>query len=248
METRSGLQKELAFMLTLSLRPGRSPSYRPPFGLRAHLRLECLEDRVVANAAPSISSFSLICHLPNRQVVVSGQVESDNGVDGLTVTFSGAASGQTQTDADGYFQATLTCSQLGQIQATAVDADGVGSAVAAVTVTNSAPSITNFNGSEGPGHLWTFTGRVVDEAPAGLTVVFTSGMPSLHQASCTVQADGSFSYSVLLCDPNDHGTVEAKVTDWWGAQSESVFWLVEPSGLATPTFFGATSSPICLPN
>jgi hypothetical protein len=231
-------------MLTLSLRPGRSPSYRPPFGLRAHLRLECLEDRVVANAAPSISSFSLICHLPNKQVVVSGQVESDNGADGLTVTFSGVASGQTQTDSEGYFQTTLTCSQLGQILATAVDADGVGSAVAAVTVSNSAPSITNFSGSEGPGHVWTFTGRVVDEAAAGLSVVFTSGMPSLTQASCTVQGDGTFSYSVVLADPNDHGTVQAKVTDWWGTESQPVFWLVEPSGLGSPTAFAPASSPI----
>ena len=235
-------------MLTLSLRPGRSPSYRPPFGLRAHLRLESLEDRVVANAAPSISGFSIVCHLPNRQVVVSGQVQDDNGVDGLTVTLSGVASGQTQTDGEGNFQATLTCSQLGQILATAVDANGVGSAVAAVTVSNTAPSITDFSGSEGPGHLWTFSGRVVDEAPAGLTVVFTSSMPSLQQASCTVQADGSFSFSVLLCDPNDHGTVEASVTDWWGARSESVFWLVEPSGPITATLFGPTSSLISLPH
>jgi hypothetical protein len=189
-----------------------------------------------------------MCYLPDKQVVVSGQVQADNGVEGMTVTFNGAASGQTQTDGDGYFQATLTCSQLGQILATAVNADGVGSAVAAVTVNNSAPSITNFSGSEGPGHVWTFTGRVVDESPAGLTVVFTSGMPSLSQASCTVQADGCFSFSVVLADPNDHGTVEAKVTDWWGAQSQSVFWLVEPSGLGTPNLFSTTSSLICFPH
>jgi len=235
-------------MLTLLLRPGRSPSYRPPLGLRAHLRLESLEDRAVANAAPSISSFSIICHLPNQQVVVSGQVQDDNGVDGLTVTFSGVASGQTQTDGEGSFQATLACSQLGQIQATAINANGVGSAVAAVTVNNTAPSITNFSGSEGPGHVWTFTGRVVDEAPAGLTVVFTSGMPSLHQASCTVQADGSFSFSVVLSDPNDRGTVQATVTDWWGAQSQPVFWLVEPSGLpGGPIVLNTMGAPSSLP-
>jgi hypothetical protein len=221
-------------MLSLCLRSDSSPTYRPPFDLRAQVRLEALEDRVVPNAAPTISSFMILTHLPYRQVEVAGQVEDDGSVGGLAINFNGVAVGQTQTNSNGRFQTTLGCSALGKIHATAIDSQGLVSAPVSVTVTNGAARITDFSGSEGAGDLWTFSGKVIDEAPSGLAVTFTSGMPSLSWATATVLANGSFTFSVFLCDPNDYGTVKATVTDWWNAVSDPVYWVVEPSGLPSP--------------
>lgn len=212
-------------MFELTLRS--APSRRPSVDVRACLRFEALEERVVANAAPSITSFYVSQYLPNRAVVVSGTV-SDDCPQGVTVNFSGVACGTARPDSTGHFSANLTCSSLGNIQAVAVDPQSPPSAPAQATVSNAAPQIQDFTASQGTGNMWTFSGKVVDEAAQGLTVVLTSGMPDLLSKYVTVAADGTFSVTVALSNPLDHGTVGAACTDWWGAQSDDAYALVQP--------------------
>jgi hypothetical protein len=208
-------------MLELSLRSGSLR--RPPSDNRAILRFERLEERVVANGAPVVDGFYVMQYLPNKQVVVAGHVQDD--MPGCTVTFSGVASGMTSCNAQGQFQTTLTASQLGQITATARDFKGLTSAGVSLTLTNYAPVIQNFQAVQN-GNMWTFSGKVMDEAAQGLVVQLTSGMPDLTSAGAQVQADGTFSYTVELNNAMDFGTVAANCTDWWGAQANTVSYTV----------------------
>lgn len=222
-------------MFEFSLRSGSSIRPASPISLNAQIRVEQLEDRVVANAAPVIDSFFISQHLPNRQVVVMGHVTDDSTQ--VTVNFTGVATGTVMVDGLGNFTATLTATQLGQITAVATD-NGAGdntrfmpssplsSAPATVTLTNVAPVIQNFTATQGTNNVWTFTGRVVDEAASGLTVTLTSGMPSLSRLTTTVAADGTFTIVVQLNDPLDCGTVCADVTDWWGVAASQVSTVV----------------------
>jgi hypothetical protein len=72
---------------------------------------------------------------------------------------------------------------------------------------NLAPLIFNFMGINGA-TMWTFTGQVVDEHPAGLVVTF-GGLLSGHQTSVQ-DAAGHFYYNVQLQGP---GMVTAHTID-----------------------------------
>jgi hypothetical protein len=148
----------------------------------------------------------------NKVVHVSGHV-TDEFNSGLTVTFSGAASGNTTTDSNGDFSANLTATQLGTLNANVSDQWNQAAQAASVTLTNSAPVIQNFTGTCQGGTIWKFTGRVVDEYAPGLTVHFSG----LFTGSTTVNADGTFSLTVDL--GGSHGEVDAQVTDWWNVNS-----------------------------
>jgi hypothetical protein len=179
-----------------------------------------------ANATLSVSAPSLTMSLangPNRQVTLSGKV-TDAQPGGLVVTFAGAASGSTTTNADGSYSVTLTATALGQITATTQDVWGLNSAAVSVTVSNAAPTIT-LSGSQ-VGNVWTFSGRVTDECPAGLVVVF-SGPADLAGQKATVQSDGTYSLTIMLSSC-DTGIVTATVTDWWGLAAVAQFALPAP--------------------
>jgi hypothetical protein len=167
----------------------------------------------VTDMAPSMTlNFT---NGPNKQVTLSGKV-TDAQPGGMTVTFSGVATGSVVTNADGTFSKTLTATALGTIYATTQDVWGLSSAAAQVTVTNSAPSITLFANNVS-GNLWTFSGKVMDEYAPGLTVTF-SGTPSVDGKTVIVQSDGTFSLTVTL-QPGETGWIYATTTDWWGVQS-----------------------------
>jgi len=151
----------------------------------------------------------------NKFVHVSGHV-TDEFNSGLTVTFSGAASGSRTTDSNGNFAADLSVSQLGTLSASVSDQWGQAAQAASVTLTNSAPVIQNFTGTDLGGGLWEFTGRVVDEWAAGLVVRF-SGLSAVSGETATVDADGTFSLTVNLA--GQHGNVQCEVTDWWNVDS-----------------------------
>ncbi len=89
---------------------------------------------------------------------------------------------------------------------------------------NAAPRIEDFVGEEGPGRVWTFTGRVVDEAPGGLTVTF-GGIPSLAGQTTITAADGSFSKTVVL-QPGEEGYATAVTVDAAGLSSNVARYFV----------------------
>src|SRR5262249_17872582 len=148
----------------------------------------------------------------SKFVRVSGHV-TDEFNSGLTVTFAGAASGSTTTDSNGDFAANLSVSQLGTLTASVSDQWGQAAQAASVTLTNSAPAIQNFIGTDLGGGIWQFTGRVIDEWAAGMVVRFSG----LVTNSTTVYSDGTFSLTVNLF--GQHGNVQCQVTDWWNVDS-----------------------------
>jgi len=151
----------------------------------------------------------------SRSVRVSGHV-TDEFNSGLTVMFSGAAPRSTITDSNGNFAANLNASQLGTLRASVSDQWGQAAQAASVTLTNSAPLIQNFIGTDLGGGLWQFTGRVVDEWAAGMVVHF-SGLSTVSGETTTVNSDGTFSLTVNLS--GQHGNVQCQVTDWWNVDS-----------------------------
>jgi hypothetical protein len=149
---------------------------------------------------------------------VSGQVTGDAFNGGLTVTFTGVVSGSVTTNADGTFSFTATASSLGQIQASVMDAVG-NTATSSVNFNSIPPTIVNFRAINNGNNIWTFTGQVQGPYVAGL-VVTLRGIPSLNSnsASATVEANGTFSYTIGL-QPGESGPVTAECIDWWGQAS-----------------------------
>ena len=195
---------------------------------RARLSLTALESRdcpsgpgggpTMGGSAPVITSFD-VTYGEQRVVTLSGTVQDTNPA-GLHVGFNGAASGTTTTDSAGHFSLTLTATCLGNVSATATDSLNLMSAPASLTLTSQAPVISNFQGTEGAGDYWTFTGTVADESPLNLVVYFGGNPVSLQNQSVTVHSDGSFSFGVQLNGTlTDDGTATAQVTDWWGQLS-----------------------------
>jgi len=154
---------------------------------------------------------------PNRMVTVTGQV-SCNSPAGLKVNLSGVVSGSVVTNANGTFTYTGQASAPGQIQAAVTDCWGV-TVTSTATLINNPPRIVNFQAINNGNNTWTFTGQVQDEYAAGL-VIRLGGIPSLDNSNVTVtvQANGTFSYTIML-QPGESGGVTAECTDWWGQTS-----------------------------
>lgn len=158
----------------------------------------------------------------NKQLTLSGKV-TDDTPSGLTVSITGLATGTVTTDSNGNYTITVTASgPNGTITATTADIWGQ-AASAQVTASNSAPVISALSASASSYGFWSITGKVADEHPGGLTLTFTStDVPAINGLTTTVQADGSFSLTVLI--PNTQsGYFYAQTTDWWGVQS-NVDW------------------------
>ncbi len=157
-------------------------------------------------------------------ITLSGQV-SDDQPSGLTVTFSGAASGTAVTDAGGNFSVTMQATSLGVVQATVTDGLGIISNPATVTLAVAAPSITNLSDSVGDDNVWTFQGTVAAPSPNGITVTF-NGLPSVANQTVTTQADGTYVLIVAM-QATENGTVTVQATDCWGQTSETECYIVQ---------------------
>jgi len=171
---------------------------------------------VLMNFTSAVPTLTLsYTWLGDRGVHLTGHV-TDEFPGNRTVTFTGAASGSATTNCHGDFAVDLTASQLGPINATVADQWYQTSPAASVTLTNSAPLIQGFTGTNLGSGVWQFTGRVVDEYSPGLVVYF-SGLSGLSGLTATVAADGTFSLTVDL--QGQAGTVRCQVTDWWNVES-----------------------------
>jgi hypothetical protein len=175
-----------------------------------------------SSAAPSVTQLSYTWHA-NRMVTLTGRV-IDAVPNGLTVTFTGAASGTTTTDANGNFSVTLTASAVAQVSATVPDQWGQVSSAAAVTLTNDPPVIQNFAGIQGVGNSWTFTGKVIDEVAGGITVSF-GGLSSVSGKSVITDGSGNFTLTVTLAS-GEIGLVLAEAHDMWNVASADASFTV----------------------
>lgn len=93
---------------------------------------------------------------------------------------------------------------------------------------NVAPQIVDFAPEDLGGGLFRFTGRVIDESPAGLTVSF-GGIPSMSGQSITTASDGTFTITVQLqTDGSDVGNVTASTLDPQGLASNVPLVYVNP--------------------
>src|SRR5581483_5122664 len=151
---------------------------------------------------------------------------------GWVVYFSGAASGIAITDSNGDYSVTLTADSLGEIDAITMDSSFIQVARTSATLASEAPEIEDFCYSAQPDGWYKFTGRVIDESPAWLTVRFGGGPSSLSDQTTTVAADGSFEFWIQLNGTaSDEGTATAQVTDWWGLESELALCDVHQTGV-----------------
>jgi hypothetical protein len=91
--------------------------------------------------------------------------------------------------------------------------------------TNTAPQIINFTNVEVVGGVCTFSGDVVDEAPAGLTITLDGQPPSVRGVTVTTDANGHFAKSVLM-KAGDNGIVTAETVDAQGLASNVPMTLV----------------------
>lgn len=176
----------------------------------------------VAVTPPSFSSLA-ITYGSQRSVTVTGTLNSLDA-SGRTVSFGGVAMGSATTNSSGYFTFTGTASALGTINVSETDLWGQQSSAASVTVASSAPQIVNFAAGNPIGNYWTFSGSVTDESAPGMTINF-GGLAGLVGRTTTVQADGTFSFTILLPEGVE-GTATAITTDWWGLDSQMAYYLV----------------------
>jgi hypothetical protein len=94
---------------------------------------------------------------------------------------------------------------------------------------NAAPRIVDFAGVEIVGGLWEFSGDVVDETPAGLTVTFGGEPDSLQGVFAVTDASGHFERTVFLnTDGSDNGLATTQTVDPQGLDSNIAAYYVIP--------------------
>jgi hypothetical protein len=163
------------------------------------------------NTRPSITGLNAT-QVPGKKFRFTGTV-SDNTPASCVVVFSGAASGVAMCNASGQFDGTFDVQTLGVVTAVANDGSQNSNPVNR-TLTNNAPTVT-VQAVQGPNNTWTFSGTVVDEAPAGITVVL-NGCAGVNGQTVTVLANGTYSLALTL-SPTASGFVNATATDHFGA-------------------------------
>jgi hypothetical protein len=203
---------------------GRLPRPKPA----TRLGIERLEGRDCPSALQISFDYT---HGANRTVNIEGSVSEDSNdpgyhsrmggqqnLGGLTVTFSGAVTGETTTNDDGSFSVTLPAQTLGTFWGQTTDGCGNDSDYWTDDVTNSAPTIA-LSKIQSPTYGWYAVGNVSDEYAPGLTVTFTSPISTVNGRTATVGSDGSFYIAFSLPSGTSGGGIYAQVTDWWGATS-----------------------------
>lgn len=169
---------------------------------RPWLSVEQLEARDCPAGSIDLSATVLAGH----EVLLSGDVHGAGA--GLSVSFSGAVSATTTTDALGHFRLVTSAATLGAVTA----ADPAGNSISR-NIAVTAPTIT-LGVSEVEANAVTLSGTVTDIDAAGETIAI-SGAKS---GTVTADANGKFSFTMA---PADLGTVDVSTTDLWGQTSNT---------------------------
>jgi len=94
---------------------------------------------------------------------------------------------------------------------------------------NAAPVIVDFTAESVGSGRYIFSGKVIDEAPGGLTVTFGGGVQTTYGMTVTTASDGTFLLSIVLqTNGNDTGSVTASTVDIWGLASNVPSVYVSP--------------------
>jgi hypothetical protein len=165
---------------------------------------------------PPVVELSIIKWTGSKQIYVSGGVFDETPF-GLTVNFSGAATGTTITNSGGWFNATLNLTQLGSLKASVTDAWGL-SGNASVNVTKAAPTVKNVSATQ-ESFIWFVAGQVTDVYPIGMVVTCQSTNNSNLNGTATTDANGNFTIEL---PGTQYGTVNVSATDAWGKTSNVV--------------------------
>jgi len=155
--------------------------------------------------------------VPGRKFRIYGRVADDTPAT-CGVAISGAANGVALCNGTGNFDAIFDVPTPGPI--TAVPGDGTQSGTAVNRTLTNVPPMVSIIAVQGPGNTWTFSGRVGDECPEGLSVSLT-GPAGVNGATATVGADGLWSVTVTV-GPGVSGFVTATVTDWYSATGSAM--------------------------
>jgi hypothetical protein len=166
---------------------------------------------------------------------LGGQTGAGGSAAGVTVAFSGSASGSVTTDSNGNFKYTINALSLGEVDAATTDGK---SNVAKVVLASSAPVISGFMATEeGNTNYWNITGHVTDGnfSAAGLVVHINGSPVTINYGgqglSATVDASDNFNLCVCLNGTSsDNGNIDASVTDAWGLESnDPIFAIMQPN-------------------
>jgi hypothetical protein len=151
------------------------------------------------------------------QFTISGVV-TDEDPSSTTVSLTGVFGGMVQPSATGIFSISFTAGTLGDMHACVTGPGGGSTSPINFSLLNAPPVITNFHAVQAGGTTWILQGIVHDEAPAGLTVLFRSGLAEVDYHTATVMSDGSFS-AVVYLKIGESGPVSAQTQDWYGLGS-----------------------------
>jgi hypothetical protein len=166
------------------------------------------------NLTPSLT-YHVTQSGPN-QFTVSGVV-TDEDPELTNVIVSGVGNGSVAPDVNGNYSFIFTSAQPGGIRISAVDKSGSGSEPLSSLLPNMPPVIVPFFSTQN-GNWWTLRGHVIDEAPAGLVVVFHSSIAAIDGHTTTVLSNGDFAEPFFL-KFGVSGLVTAQTTDWFGLPS-----------------------------
>jgi hypothetical protein len=189
-----------------------SKSRRPQAAVAPRFGRLCLEqlERRDCPAAPVITLSATV--LPNHGVQLSGTV-TDSQPQGISVMFSGAASGTTTTDANGNYSFMTTNANLGQVSAVGVDQQQLVSNTAVANIAVAAPTLT-LSVTYGTQRSVTLSGQVTGIDAGNQTITFT-GMVT---GTVKTNADGTFSFTAQA---TGLGNVSAGTMDLWGQASNN---------------------------
>lgn len=189
--------------------PARPRSFRPTL------------ERLEARDCPSTITLTAAVG-SNNVVMLSGQVTGTPSPGGLTVQLTGTANGYATTDASGNFRVTLQASGPGQESASTTD----GQSNTATTMVQMA-TIDDFGYIEGPARTFQFVGHVTGGVEG--EKVNLGGIKDLQGQSTTLDANGSFSVTVILDGlPDDNGDAWAQVVDANGVTSNMALdWVTQ---------------------
>jgi hypothetical protein len=175
------------------------------------LNLETLEARDVPSTLTATVHYN-----GGTFITLYGHLSDTSTPSGQVVTVWGRAQGQATTDANGNFFLSVVASGLGDVLAKTPDSN-----IVDTVLTDTAPQIDSFKAIEGPNHMWTFTGHVVDPSPQDL-VIYLGGQPvSLSGKTINnVDSNGNFSIAIQLNGTTtDNGMAMAQAVDAWGLTS-----------------------------
>lgn len=144
----------------------------------------------------------------------------------LVVTFKGKAKGAVTADDEGNFSYTTNASGLGEVNAFTVNDWGLRGLPASVNVFSVPPQIIGFTAEKSPDLVWSFSGTVTDESPAGLVVHF-SNFSEIEGKTATVGSDGEFCLTVVL-HVSQPVQIHADVSDWWGLAADGAWVNLNP--------------------